>query len=149
MRANVVQHKSAVSRSGQTNYLSRMLMRSFCTGLLALLAWLPVGHAQSRVLRGNPHEPALAVTSALDLAADSPSRVGSAEESFSARAFPSRRPARLPAADGASFPEVAFWPVFAAARGIADAAQDRRSPRVRATRLTIPYDATAPPRRQS
>ncbi|HKN68190.1 MAG TPA: hypothetical protein VJW73_18020 [Gemmatimonadaceae bacterium] len=120
-------------------------MRSLCTGLLALLAWLPVGHAQSRVLRGNPHEPALAVTSALDLAADSPSRVGSAG-SFSERTLPPRRPPRLPAGDGASFAEVAWRPVFVASRGIADEAQDRRGPRIRAKRLTIPYDATAPPR---
>ena len=148
MRTNVLEHKLAVSRSGQTNYLSRMLMRSICTGLLALLAWLPVGHAQSRVLRGNPHEPALAITSALDLAADSPSRVGSAA-SFSARTLPSRRPARLPVGDGASFAEVAWRPVFAASRGIADETQDRNGPRVRATRLTIPYDATAPPHHQS
>jgi hypothetical protein len=125
-----------------------MLMRSLCTGLLALLAWLPVGHAQSRVLRGNPHEPALAVTTALDLAADSPSRVGSAG-SFNARTLPSRRPARLPVGDGASFAEVAFRPVFAVSLGDADRALDGRGPRVRAKRLTIPYDATAPPHRQS
>jgi hypothetical protein len=148
MRSNVVEHKSAVFRGNPTNYLSRMLMRSLCTGLLALLAWLPVGHAQSRVLRGNPHEPALAVTSALDLAADLPSRVGSAGP-FRARTLPPRRPSRLPVGDGASVAEVGSRPVFVASRGDAVRTLDRRGPRVRAKRLTIPYDATAPPPRQS
>lgn len=125
-----------------------MLMRSLCTGLLALLAWLPVGHAQSRVLRGNPHEPALAATSALDLAADSPSRIGGVG-SYSTRTLPSRRPGRVDAGDGASFAENVLRPVVSASRGIAVQALDRHGPRVRAKRLTIPYDATAPPRHQS
>ena len=125
-----------------------MLTRSLCTGLLALLAWLPVGHAQSRALRGNPREPALAVTSALDLAADSPSRIGSGW-SFSARSLPPRSPGRAHAGDGASVAETVFRPVVGATRFITAETLDRHGPRVRAKRVTIPYDATAPPPRQS
>jgi len=125
-----------------------MLTRSLCTGLLALLAWLPVGHAQSRALRGNPREAALAATSALDLAAESPSRIGSAG-SFSARTLPPRRPGRTHAGDGASFAEAVFRPVVGATRFNTAQTLDRHGPRVRAKRLTIPYDATAPPRRHS
>src|SRR5689334_21271963 len=94
-----------------------MLMRALGTGLLALLAWLPVGHAQSRALRGNPREPALVITSALDLAADSPSRIGRVE-SFSARTLPPRRPVPAGAGDGASFADTVPAPTAGASRGM-------------------------------
>lgn len=125
-----------------------MLRRSFCTGLLALLAWLPVSHAQSRVLRGNPREPALAAASALDLAADSPKRIGSAE-TFGVRTLPPRRLGLPHAGDGAGFADVAFRVDDGRAQPVAAAAVRFQAPRVCATRLTIPYDATAPPGHQS
>src|SRR5690349_20279366 len=93
LHARILGPKAALSRCARMDYLSHMLMRSLCTGLLALLAWLPVGHAQSRLLRGNPHEPALAATSALDVAADSPARAGS----FGVRMLSPRHPGRADA----------------------------------------------------
>ena len=125
-----------------------MLMRSLCTGLLALLAWLPIGHAQSWALRGSPHEPALAAASALDIAADSPSRIGSAG-TFSVRTLPPRRLGRPLASDGASFGDVVFPLGVGPSRPIDGQATHRLAPRVRAKHLTIPYDATAPPHHQS
>ena len=123
-------------------------MRSFCTGLLALLAWLPVGHAQSRVLRGNPREPALAAASALDVAANSPSRIGGAE-TFGVRTLPPRRPATTHSGDGSHVADVVVLRGVNALSPVAAPAMRRWAPRVRATRLTIPYDATAPPGHQS
>jgi len=125
-----------------------MLLRSVCTGLLALLAWLPIGHAQSRVLRGNPREPALAAASALDIAADSPSRIGSAG-TFGVRTLPPRQLGKAQLGDGASFADVVAPLGIVASLRIAGQATHRLAPRVRANRLTIPYDATAPPRHQS
>src|SRR3982750_1726085 len=90
------------------DFLSRMLMRSLCTGVLALLAWLPVGHAQSRVLRGNPRDPALAATSALDIAADSPSRLGSANDVSPRPLPPPRHPGMVRGGDGAAAVEAVF-----------------------------------------
>ena len=125
-----------------------MLLRSLCTGLLALLAWLPLGHAQSWALRGNPREPALAAASALDIAADSPSRIGSAG-TFGVRTLPPRRLGRAQLGDGASFADV-FIPLdVGASRHRHGRAMRHLAPRVRAKRLTIPYDATAPPQHQS
>jgi hypothetical protein len=125
-----------------------MLLRSLCTGLLALLAWLPIGHAQSWALRGNPREPALATASALDIAADSPSRIGSAG-TFSVRTLPPRRLGRAQIGDGASFADVVISLDVGALRPVDGRATRPLAPRVRATRLTIPYDATAPPQHQS
>ena len=125
-----------------------MLLRSLCTGLLALLAWLPIGHAQSRALRGNPREPALAAASALDIAADSPSRVGSVG-TFGLRTLPSRRLGKAHLGDGASFADVVAPSGVGASQPIDRQATHRVAPRVRAKRLTIPYDATAPPQHQS
>ena len=148
MRQSGVPHKFALSRGRRTDYLSRMLMRSLCTGLLALLAWLPVGHAQSWVLRGSPREPALAATSALDIAADSPLRIGNAE-TFSLRTLSPRRLGRPQAGDGATFADVVLRFDVSATRPLGERATRAQAPRPRAARLTIPYDATAPPRHQS
>jgi hypothetical protein len=148
MREGGVRHKSAVSRGHGTDYLSRMLMRSLCTGLLALLAWLPVGHAQRWALRGSPREPALAASSALDIAADSPSRIGNAG-TFSLRTLPPRRLGRAHAGEGASFADVVLRRDVSATRPFGERATRPQAPRPPAARLTIPYDATAPPRHQS
>jgi hypothetical protein len=126
-----------------------MLMRSLCTGLLALLAWLPVGYAQSRVLRGNPREPALAATSALDVAADSPSRVGSTNN-VGPRTLPPRHPGKVRAGDdGAGAVESVFGLDANAMRPNTGRPSRRQPLLLRAKRLTIPHDATAPPRQQS
>ena len=125
-----------------------MLLRSLCTGLLALLAWLPIGHAQSWALRGNPREPALAAASALDIAADSPSRIGSAG-TFGVRTLPPRRLGKAHLGDGASFADVVAPLGVGALRPRDGQATPRLAPRLRATRLTSPYDATAPPQHQS
>ena len=125
-----------------------MLLRSLCTGLLALLAWLPIGHAQSWALRGDPREPALAGASALDIAADSPSRIGSGG-TFSVRTLPPRRLGRTNLGDGATFADVVSPLDVGASRPLGGRAMRPSAPRVRAKRLTIPYDATAPPQYQS
>jgi len=125
-----------------------MFPRSLCTGLLALLAWLPVGHAQSRALRGNPREPALATASALDIAADSPSRIGSGG-TFSVRTLPPRRLGRAHLGDGPSFADVGVSLDVGASQPENGLAARRLAPRARAKRLTIPYNATAPPQHQS
>src|SRR3954466_2031204 len=125
-----------------------MLMRSLCTGLLALLAWHPVGYAQSRVLRGNPREPALAATSALDVAADSPSRVGSANN-VGPRTLPPRHPGKVRAGDGAAAVEAVFGQEATAVRPNTGRAMRGQPLLPRERRLTIPHDATAPPRHQS
>jgi len=125
-----------------------MLLRSLCTGLLALLAWLPIGHAQSWVLRGNPRGPALAAASALDIAADSPSRIGSAG-SFSVRTLPPQRLGKAQLGDGGSFADIVFPFEVGASRPLDGRTTRGLTLRVRAKRLTIPYDATAPPPHQS
>src|SRR3954471_3575853 len=119
-----------------------MLTRSLCTGLLALLAWLPVGHAQSRVLRGNPRDPALAATSALDIAADSPSRLGSANDVSPRTLPPPRHPGKVRGGDGAAAIEVVVGLGATAMRPNTGRAMRGQPLVLRERRLTIPHDAT-------
>ena len=125
-----------------------MLLRSLCTGLLALLAWLPVGHAQSWALRGNPREPALAATSALDIAADSPSRIGSAD-TFGVRTLPPRRPDRGYGGGGGFIADAVVLGSASTTRPSVGRVVRGDVSSGRAKRLTIPHDATAPPHNQS
>ncbi|HZI41816.1 MAG TPA: hypothetical protein VFD67_08935, partial [Gemmatimonadaceae bacterium] len=65
-------------------------MRALWTGLLALLAWLPIGRVESRAFRAEqPHRTLFAV-SAID-ASDSPARISDAGKT-SRELAPDRRP---------------------------------------------------------
>jgi hypothetical protein len=138
------QHKFALGDDAVCGYLWRMFSRALWTGLLALLAWIPIGRAQSRDVRVDRGERTLFVVSALDVATDSPARVGEprglprqltsdrrpptpralprvtdeAEQSASSRASTWRR---------AAAPTPSGWRGF----------QEKR--------LILPHDATAPP----
>ena len=124
-----------------------MLSRALWTGVLALLAWIPLGRVQSPLLGTERGDRALFSISALDVATDPPARVGEAH-SVRRQLAPARR--ALPwvivpthaldveetstardAGRVAESPSVSGWRGF-----------QRR-------RLIFPYDATAPPPRQS
>ena len=148
LAAVLAAHRKTGCQGGERDYLSRMLPRSLCTALLALLAWLPLGHAQSLALRGNPREPALAATSALDIAADSPARIGT-EENFSVRTLPFRRLDKAYGGDGGFLADAVFLADVSTTRPNLGRVTGRDVSSARAKRLTIPHDATAPPRNQS
>src|SRR5690242_17598032 len=67
------EHKfpSEIGRAATT--FRRMMSRALWTALLTLIAWIPFGHAESRALRSDR---SLYALSALDVASDSPARIG-------------------------------------------------------------------------
>ena len=123
-----------------------MLSRALWITLLALLAWIPRGRAESRVVRtGNDR--ALFVVSALDVASDSPARIGErnglTRELTNARRPATPRPLPVHESDGERVAgRAAIWrpavaPTPSGWRGFQE------------TRLIAPHDATAPPPRRS
>ena len=118
-----------------------MLSRAIWTGLLALLAWLPIGHAESRAVRS---ERLLYAQSALDIATDTPARVAHRAD-LPQEITIDRRPAppRVVPPHGTETalehpsPRTTWRPADTLTpsgwRGFVDA------------RLILPHDATAPP----
>jgi hypothetical protein len=124
-----------------------MLSRALWTGLLALLAWVPIWRGQSALLRVERGERALFAVSALDVANDQPSRVG--EGSSLPRLVSTRKP-----------PTWRGLPTSAVDVELLGQPSDIRERRAAVPmpndwrgflprRLVAPHDATAPPSLQS
>ena len=141
------EHKFRAGRDRLVRLFLRMFARALWTGLLALLAWLPIGRVESRAFRAEqPHRTLFAV-SAIDLA-DSPARISDGA-STSRELAPDRRPTTpraLPragaAADRGTTYATEIWrpadnPRPTGWRGFLD------------RRLILPHDATAPPARRA
>jgi hypothetical protein len=121
-----------------------MLARAIWISLVTLLAWIPFGHAASRVLRSDR---SLYAQSVLDVASDSPARIGQRNE-LPRELTADRRPTtprvvpthgnethlRLPSRRSTWRPAETLRPT--GWRGFQEA------------RLILPHDATAPPPRQ-
>ncbi|HKW09542.1 MAG TPA: hypothetical protein VJO33_04130 [Gemmatimonadaceae bacterium] len=118
-----------------------MLSRALWTGLLALLAWIPIGRATVHAERT---ERALFVVSALDIATDSPARVGDRHD-LPRQITTDRKPPTprtLPRQD--SDAEEPSSHVRSSSRSAADSQQSGWRGH-QAKRLIAPHDATAPP----
>jgi len=135
------EHKFLCGMSEASINFRRMFSRAIWTGLLTLLAWIPFGHAESRALW---NDRSLYAQFALDVAGDSPARIGHRVD-FSRELTPDRRPTPsrvVPTRDGETdFPHASRQPTWQPAatltpsgwRGFQEA------------RLILPHDATAPP----
>jgi hypothetical protein len=125
-----------------------MLLRSLWTGLFALLAWMPIGHIQSRALDADGADRALFAVSALDVAVDSPARIAPSQTLPRVLA-PDRRPPaphglyRLSDAEGRAGSTISL------VRPPAKDAQPTGWRGFRPKRLILPHDANAPPPRTS
>lgn len=119
----------------------QMLSRAIWTALLTLLAWIPFGHAESRVVRSDR---SLYALSALDVASDSPARIGQRND-LPRELTADRRPTAprvVPTRESGSdvllpSPRTAWQPAETRTpsgwRGFLE------------PRLILPHDATAPP----
>ena len=119
----------------------QMLSRAIWTGLLTLLAWIPFGHAGSRAVGSDR---SLYAVSALDVASDSPARIGQ-RNGLPSELTADRRPTTpqvVPTHDGGT-------DVPLPSRRTAWRPAETLTPSgwrgFQEARLILPHDATAPP----
>src|SRR4051794_32804381 len=123
-----------------------MLTRVLGSALLALLAWLPAERGRTWALRGTARERIAVSVSALDVATDSPARAQRLE-TLPLRLAPQRKTPPAPTAScGVGAVEIGPAP-SRVLQSLASRGTEVRG--IRAKRLTIPHDATAPPPRRS
>jgi hypothetical protein len=122
-----------------------MLSRAIWISLLTLLAWIPFGHAESRALRSDR---SLYAQSALDVASDSPARIGQRND-FARELTAERRPTTPRALPTHGSETDLLLPNRQSTWRPAETLRPSGWRGFREARLIVPHDATAPPPRSS
>jgi len=122
-----------------------MLARAIWISLVTLLAWIPFGHAESRAVRSDR---SLYAQSALDVASDSPARIGQRND-LPRELTAERRPStpRVVPTDGSETD--LLLPSRQSTWRPAEALRPSGWRGFQEARLILPHDATAPPPRSA